>query len=85
MTIKEKVNLRIDSERLRLIDQAVAIAGKSRTEFMTAASCQKAEEIILGQKIFFLDQIDIDYINDPDPQPDSKLIELFNRKSRWEK
>jgi len=83
MSVKEKINLRVDPERLALIDKAVAISGKSRTEFMTEASYSMAQEIILGRTIFFLDEIDIDYINDPNPEPDPKIVELFNRESRW--
>ncbi len=87
MTAKEKqkvVNLRIDETRRNLIDQAAKLQGKSRTEFMIEAAYREAEQTILDQKIFILDEADFEYITRTDHQPDPKLVKLFKSKSPWE-
>ena len=80
---KEKINIRVDPEKLDIIDKAVKVEGTSRTEFMTQASYQRAEEVLLDRKIVYLDQVDIDYINTSDSQPDPTVTKLLTRKTRW--
>ena len=87
MTAQEKqkvVNLRIDEVRRNLIDQAAKLQGKSRTEFMIEAAYREAEQTILDQKIFILDEADFEYLTRTDHQPDPKLVKLFKSKSPWE-
>ncbi len=82
---KQKVvNLRIDEVRRNLIDKAAKLRGKSRTEFMVEAAYKEAEQTILDQKIFVLDEADCDYLSRTDHTPDPKLVRLFNSKSPWE-
>lgn len=82
---KQKViNLRIDETRLSLIDEAAKITGKSRTEFTITAAYKEAEEIILDQKIYVLDEADCDYLERNNCKPDPKLVKLFQSKSPWE-
>ena len=87
MTTRDKqkvVNLRIDELRRNLIDEAAKIQGKSRTEFMVEAAMKEAEQTILEQKIYILDQADCEYLDRTDPKPDPKLVKLFESKSPWE-
>lgn len=82
---KQKVvNLRIDEVRRDLIDEAARLRGKSRTEFMVEAAYKEAEQTILDQKIFILDQADCDYLCSSDHKPDPKLVKLFKSNSPWE-
>lgn len=80
---KEKINLRVESEILDVIDRATKIEGKSRTEFMTQASYKRAEEVLLDRKIVYLDQVDIDYIDNPNPEPDPVVVNILKRESRF--
>ncbi len=80
---KEKINLRVESEILDVIDRATKIEGKSRTEFMTQASYKRAEEVLLDRKIVYLDQVDIDYIDHSNPEPDPVVVNILNRESRF--
>lgn len=80
---KEKINLRIESEILDVIDRATKIEGKSRTEFMTQASYKRAKEVLLDRKIVHLDQVDIDYIANPNPEPDPVVVNILKRESRF--
>lgn len=82
---KQKVvNLRIDEVRRNLIDEAARLQGKSRTEFMVEAAYKEAEQTILDQKIFILDEADCEYLSRTDYKPDPKLVKLFKSKSPWE-
>ncbi len=78
------VNLRIDEVRKNLIDEAAKLQGKSRTEFMVEAAYKEAEQIILDQKIYILDEADRKYLTNSHPKLDPKLVKLFKSKSPWE-
>ena len=85
-TEKQKVvNLRIDEVRRNLIDIAAKLQGKSLTEFMVEAAYREAEQTILDQKIYILDEADYEYLVSTEPQSDPKLVKLFKSKSPWEK
>jgi uncharacterized protein (DUF1778 family) len=87
MATREKldvVNLRIDEVRKNLIDEAAKIQGKSRTEFMVEAAYREAEQIILDQKIYILDEADCEYLSAVNHKSDPKLVKLFKSKSPWE-
>jgi uncharacterized protein (DUF1778 family) len=84
-TDKQKVvNLRIDEVRRNFIDEAAKLQGKSRTEFMIEAAYKEAEQTILDQKIYILDEVDCEYLSRTDHKPDPKLVKLFKSKSPWE-
>ncbi len=87
MATREKldvVNLRIDQVRKNLIDEAARLRGKSRTEFMVEAASREAEQIILDQKIYILDEADCEYLSTTNHKSDPKLVKLFKSKSPWE-
>ena len=85
-TVKKQkvVNLRIDEVRLNLIDEAARLKGKSRTEFTIEAAYKEAEQAILDQKIYILDETDCEYLSRTDHKPDPKLVRLFESTSPWE-
>lgn len=84
MQKQKVVNLRVEESRQNLIDEAARLQGKSRTEFMIEAAYKEAEQTILDQKIFILDEADYEYLTRTDHQADPKLVKLFERKSLWE-
>ncbi|MGL5942068.1 MAG: DUF1778 domain-containing protein [Waterburya sp.] len=87
MATREKldvVNLRIDEVRKSLIDEAAKLQGRSRTEFMVEAAYREAEQVILDQKIYILDEADCEYLATANDQSDPKLVKLFRSKSPWE-
>lgn len=76
--------MRIDPEILNAIDRATKIEGKSRTEFMTRASYKRAEEVLLDHRmIVYLDQVDIDYIENLNIEPDPVVVNILKRESRF--
>ena len=50
------INLRVLPAQRDLIDQAAAAQGKSRSEFMLEAACDRAQSVLLDQTFFVLDE-----------------------------
>ena len=48
------INLRARPKRMELIEQAARLLGKSRSDFMLEAACDKAQAILLDQLLFTL-------------------------------
>ncbi len=53
---KETINLRVSAEQKALIDRAAARLGKTRTEFMLESARAAAENALLDQRLFLLDE-----------------------------
>lgn len=49
------INLRARPEQRDLIDQAAALLGKNRSDFMLEAACERARAVVLDQVFFSLD------------------------------
>lgn len=82
------INLRIESETRRLIDDAAALLGKTRTEFMIETARQQAIDVLLDRRLFALgpDQFDAfaRALDDP-PRPGPKLRSLLRRAPAWQR
>src|SRR5690242_13431500 len=53
--VKGSINLRIETRTRQLIDDAAAVVGKTRTEFMVESARQQAVDVLLDQRLFVLD------------------------------
>jgi uncharacterized protein (DUF1778 family) len=51
---RDTLNLRIKPEERGLIDRAVTITGKTRTDFVLEAARHAAEEALLGRTVFIV-------------------------------
>ncbi len=49
------INLRAPAAQRALIDRAAEVQGKSRTDFMLEAACEKAQQVLLDRTVFALD------------------------------
>lgn len=49
------INLRALPAQRQLIDRACQLSGRKRTEFVLEAACREAENILLDQRLFALD------------------------------
>ncbi len=82
------INLRARPEQRELIDQAAELLGKSRSDFMLEAACDKAQSVLLDQ-IFF--QLDTDKLRqftkllDAPPTRNPGLERLLAVKAPWGK
>lgn len=83
---KGSINLRIEAKTRQLIDDAAAVLGKTRTEFMIESARQQAIDVLLDQRLFMLDPerhaAFMDVLDNP-PAPGPKLRSLLRRVPAW--
>ena len=85
---KGSINLRIEANTRRLIDDAAAILGKTRTDFMIESARRQATDVLLDQRLFVLDPARYDSFLqalDNPPAPGPKLKSLLRRVPAWRK
>ncbi|MBV9433498.1 MAG: DUF1778 domain-containing protein [Hyphomicrobiales bacterium] len=85
---KGSINLRVETHTRRLIDDAAAILGKTRTEFMIESARRQAIDVLRDQRLFMLDSDRYDaflHALDNPPAPGPKLRSLLRRVPRWRK
>jgi uncharacterized protein (DUF1778 family) len=85
---KGSINLRIESHTRHLIDDAAAILGKTRTEFMIESARRQAIDVLLDQRLFVLDADRYGAFTnalDNPPAPGPKLRSLLRRVPAWRK
>ena len=83
---KGSINLRIAAQTRRLIDDAAAVLGKTRTEFMIDSARTQAIDVLLDQRLFVLAPADHDAFIaalDSPPAPGPKLRALLKRTPAW--
>lgn len=82
------INLRALPEQRDLIDHAANMLGKSRSDFMLEAACERAQSVLLDQIHFSLDaekfQQFIDLLDAP-PKPNEGLKRLLALEPVWNK
>ena len=80
--------MRIEANTRQLIDDAAAILGKTRTEFMIESARRQAIDVLLDQRLFVLgsDRYDV-FLRalDSPPAPGPKLRSLLRRVPAWRK
>lgn len=84
---KGSINLRIETQTRQLIDEAAAVLGKTRTEFMIDSARTLAIDVLLDQRLFALDDERYDafvHALDNPPAPGPKLRALLRRVPAWE-
>ncbi|WP_417231066.1 DUF1778 domain-containing protein [Brevundimonas sp.] len=83
---KGAINLRIEPKVRQLIDDAAAMLGKTRTEFMIESAHRQAIEVLLDQRLFELDPDRFgDFVGalDRPPPPGPRLRALMRRTPAW--
>lgn len=85
---KGSINLRIETQTRQLIDDAAAVLGKTRTEFMIESARKVAIDVLLDQRLFVLDPERYDafvHALDNPPAPGPKLRALLRRTPAWKR
>jgi uncharacterized protein (DUF1778 family) len=83
---KRSINLRIESGTRQLIDDAAALVGKTRTEFMIETARREAIDVLLDRRLFVLGAKPYDAFMralDNPPAPGRKLRALLRRVPAW--
>jgi uncharacterized protein (DUF1778 family) len=81
------INIRAKQSQRDLIDRAAEVQGKSRSEFMLESAYQKAQDVLLDNSFFGLDQNKFKQflaLLDAPPQRHEKLHKLLSSKSAWD-
>jgi uncharacterized protein (DUF1778 family) len=82
------INLRALPQQRDLIDRAASQLGKSRSDFMLEAACERAQAVMLDQVFFNLDAQsfhDFNTLLDAPPKANAGLKRLMAVKAPWEK
>lgn len=86
-TRDQAINIRATRQQRDLIDHAASMLGKSRSDFMLETACKAAENALIDQAFFLLDDnafdLFVEVLDDP-PPPSDQLRRLMARKPRWE-
>ncbi len=81
------INIRAKASQRELIDMAANLLSKSRTDFVLDAACREAQEVLLDQRLFVIDEERFSAFIDAIEKPVSvneRLHALLDRKSPWE-
>lgn len=81
------INIRAKRTQRELIDHAAELLGKSRSDFMLETACREAENVLLDQRIFRLDEErfrQFEALLDAPPSENPKLRALLAHKAPWE-
>ena len=85
---RETINLRASAEQKALIDRAAARLGKTRTEFMLDSAREAAENTLLDQRLFLLDEARYtEFVTclDAPVEPTAALKKVLSVPSPWER
>ncbi|MBO9552637.1 DUF1778 domain-containing protein [Pseudomonas sp.] len=81
------LNMRVAEHRRDLIDAAVEIVGGDRTSFVLEAACKRAEEVLMEQRLFLLDDDAFDAftqaLEDHPIRSNECVKKLLARPKRW--
>ena len=81
------INMRVEPEQHALLTKAAAILNKDRSVFILDVACREAENVLLDQRLFQLNELYFDAfeaaLNAPVPDS-SKLKKLLSKPAPWE-
>ena len=80
------LNIRARRAQRDLIDEAAALSGTSRSDFMLSAACRNAEEVLLEKRVFSLSEEDFKQFEkmlDTPPSDNPRLKALLDVKTPW--
>lgn len=82
----QNINIRVDPKQRDLIDQASRVVGKTRTDFILDTVTREAQNTLLDQRLFLLDDTQWSAFLaalDAPAKPNQKLRELMATKAPW--
>lgn len=81
------IQIRASAEAKAILNRAAALRGQKLSEFMLESARRQAEETILDQRAFFLDDAAharfLGVLDSP-PKPSAKARARLTRKAPWE-
>jgi uncharacterized protein (DUF1778 family) len=87
-TRSARLGLRATPQQEAVLRRAAEASHKSMTDFILDSACQAAEQVLLDQRLFLVDdsqaQALLDLLDRPE-QDNAGLRELFSRRAPWSK
>jgi uncharacterized protein (DUF1778 family) len=80
------IQIRAPAETKAMLNRAAALRGQKLSEFVLDSARRQAEEAILDQRLFFLDEkahAAFLKVLDAPPKPSKELRALMRRKPAW--
>jgi uncharacterized protein (DUF1778 family) len=81
------INMRVEPSQHALLTKAAAVLHKDRSAFILDVACREAENVLLDQRLFYLEDDDFNLfeaaLNAPLPD-NEKLKALLAEASPWE-
>jgi uncharacterized protein (DUF1778 family) len=81
------IQIRASAEAKALLNRAAALRGQKLSEFMLESARRQAEDTILDQRTFFLDDTAharFLALLDTPPKPSTRVRARLNRKAPWQ-
>lgn len=81
------IQIRASAETKAILNRAAALRGQKLSEFMLDSARRHAEDVLLDQRVFFLEPKAYDAflaLLDAPPGPNPQLAELMRRKAPWD-
>lgn len=82
------INIRARRRQKELIDQAAALLGKNRSDFMLEIACREAEVVLLDRRMFAVNAdtwAKFNALLDAPPRELPELRSLLTAKAPWDK
>lgn len=82
------INIRARQRQRDLIDEAAAVLGKNRSDFMLESACREAESVLLDRRVFVLDEATwkrFTALLDAPPRDLPLLRQLLSTPAPWDK
>jgi len=87
MSKSAPINMRVEPSQHALLTKAAALLHKDRSAFILDVACREAENVLLDQRLFNLNEEEFDAfeiaLSAPVPNTD-KLKTLLSKPSPWE-
>jgi uncharacterized protein (DUF1778 family) len=84
---RDQLNIRASRAQRDTIDQAAAILGKTRTDFILESAVRDAQNVLLDQRFFLVSDLAferiIELIDNP-PPPSDALRKMLKTPAPWE-
>lgn len=87
MLAKAPINMRVLPEQKALISKAAEMLNMDRTTFILNVACREAENVLLDQRLFRLNQDDFDAFEaalTATPKPNNQLKKLLSEPAPWQ-
>lgn len=81
------INMRVEPSQHALLTKAASVLHMDRSAFILDVACREAQNVLLDQRLFYLNETDFDAFETAltAPLPDNdKLTKLLSEPSPWE-